>query len=78
MQAIKLHWRMGKWYHYIVPALILAIVILFALFFVDSIYPLIAFSILVIGGIGISLMGLYLDAKTKMSKFSTFCGLIEI
>jgi cellulose synthase/poly-beta-1,6-N-acetylglucosamine synthase-like glycosyltransferase len=48
MQAIKLHRKMGRWYHWIVPALILSIVALFALSFVDSIYPLIAFSILVI------------------------------
>ena len=78
MQAIKLHREMGKWYHYIVPALILAIVVLFALSLVDSIYPLIALSILVIGGIGIGVMGLYLRRKTKITAFLTYCVLIAI
>ena len=78
MQAIKLHREMGKWYHYIVSALILVIAALFALSFVDSIYPLIAFSILVIGGIGIVIMGLYLGSKTRMSNFLTYCALIAI
>jgi len=78
MQAIKLHRKMGRWYHWIVPALILAIVALFGLSFVDYIYFLISFSILVIGGIGIGLMSLYLGAKTKMSNFFIFYGLITI
>ena len=78
MEAIKLHPKMGKWYHYIVPALILTIIVLFALSFVDSIYPLIAFSILVIGGVGIGVMGLYLESKTRMSNFLTYCVLIAI
>ena len=78
MQAIKLHRKMGRWYHWIVPALILSIVALFALSFVDSIYSLIAFSILVIGGVGIGVMGLYLGSKTRMSNFLTYCVLIAI
>ena len=78
MQAIRLHRKMGKWYHYIVPILILAITALFVLFFVDYTYPLIAFSILVIGGIGIGIMGLYLGSKTNMSNFLTYCVLIAI
>ena len=78
MQAIKLHRKMGRWYHWIVPALILSIVALFALSFVDYIYPLIAFSILVIGGVGIGIMSLYLGSKTRMSNFLTYCVLIAI
>ena len=78
MQAIKLHRKMGKWYHYTPPALILAIVVLFALFFLNPIFPLIAFLILVIGGIGIGLMSLYLGSKMRMSDFYTFCGLIAV
>ncbi len=78
MQAIKLYWKMGKWYHYIVPALILAIIVLFALSPFKPASLLAAFSILVIGGIGIGLMSLYLGAKTKMSDFLTYCVLIAI
>jgi len=78
MQAIKLHRDMGRWYHYTPSVLISAIVILFALSFVNSIYPLIAFLILAIGGIGIGLMGLHLGSKTKMSNFLMFCLLIAI
>jgi len=78
MQAIKLHWRVGKWYHWIVPALILLIVVLFALSFLNPAFPLIALLILVIGGIGIGLMSLYLGCKTKMGNFLTFCVLIAI
>lgn len=78
MQAIKLHWKTGKWYHWIVPALILLIVVLFALSFLNPVFPLIAFLILVIGGIGIGLMGLYLGTKTGMSNFLTYYLLIAI
>jgi cellulose synthase/poly-beta-1,6-N-acetylglucosamine synthase-like glycosyltransferase len=78
MQAIKLHWRMGRWYHYTPLALILAIAVLFALFFLNPIFPLIAFLILVTGGIGIGLMSLYLGTKTKMSYFWVYYLLIAI
>ena len=77
-QVIKLHWKMGEWYHYIVLALILPILILFALSPFKPASLLAAFGILVIGGIGIGLMSLYLGAKTKMRNFLTFCLLIAI
>ena len=78
MQAIKLHWKMGRWYHYTPPALISLIAILFALSPVNFSYFWGALSILVIGGIGIGIMSLYLGAKTKMSNFLTYCVLIAI
>ena len=78
MQAIKLHWRMGKWYHYTPPALISLIAILFALSPINFSYFWGAISILVIGGIGIGIMSLYLGSKMRMSDFYTFCGLIAV
>ena len=78
MQAIKLHWKMGKWYHYTPPALISLIAILFALSSINFSYFLGALSILIVGGIGIGLMSLYLSAKTNMSNFFNFCVLIAI
>lgn len=78
MQAIKLHWKMGKWYHYTPPALISLIAILFALSPINFSYFWGALSILVIGGIGIGLMSLYLGLKMRISDFYTFCGLIAV
>ena len=78
MQAIKLHRKIGRWYHYTPPTIISIIVILFALSFLNPIFPLIAFIILVSGGIGIGLMSLYLISRTKMKHFFTFLGLIII
>jgi GT2 family glycosyltransferase len=78
-QVIKLHRDMGRWYHYIVSALILTIAILFALAFLNTVFPLAACGILVIGGIGIGLMSLYLSVKTgRMNNFLTYCLLIAI
>ncbi|MBT9150947.1 MAG: Poly-beta-1,6-N-acetyl-D-glucosamine synthase [candidate division WS2 bacterium] len=78
MQGIKLHWKMGRWYHYAPPALISLIAILFALSPINFWYFWGALSILVIGGIGIGIMSLYLGAKTKMRNFLTYCVLIAI
>lgn len=78
MQAIKLHRKIGRWYHYTPPTIISIIVILFALSFLNPIFPLIAFLILVSGGIGIGLMSLYLISTTRMEHFFTFLGLIII
>ena len=78
-QVIKLHRDMGRWYHYIVPALILPIIVLFAVSFLNPVFALSAFLILVIGGIGIGLMSLYLSVKTGgMRNFFNFCLLIAI
>ena len=78
-QVIKLHRDMGRWYHYIVPALILTIVILFVLAFLKPVFPLTASLILVSGGIGIGLMSLYLSVKTgRMRNLFNFCLLIAI
>lgn len=78
MQAIKLHRKMGKWYHYTPIVLTSVIAVLFGLSFVDHSYFWGALSMLVIGGIGIGTMSLYLGAKTKMSNSFTFFGLIAI
>lgn len=78
MQAIKLHWKMGRWYHYTPPAIISAIILLLILSLLNMVYLWWALSILAIGGIGIGIMGLYLGAKTKMSNFLTYCMLIAI
>jgi hypothetical protein len=70
---------MGKWYHWIVLALISPIVVLFALSPFKPASLLGAFGILVIGGIGIGLMSLYLSVKTgRMRNFFNFYLLIAI
>ena len=78
MQAIKLHWKMGRWYHYTPPAIISGIILLLIASLLNTVYLWGALSILVIGGIGIGLMGLYLGRKTKMNNFLTYCVLIAI
>lgn len=78
-QVIKLHRDMGRWYHYIVSTLISIIVILFALAFLKPVFSLVAFGILITGGIGIGLMSMYLSVKTRrMRNFFNFCLLIAI
>jgi len=78
MQAIKLHWKMGKWFHYTPPAIISGIILFLILSLLNTVYLWWALSILVIGGIGIGLMSLYPGSKTKMSNFLTYCVLIAI
>lgn len=78
IQAIKLHWRMGRWFHYVPPASILIIVLLFLSAFLDPIFWKIALLSLVFWSVGISLMSLYLSSTTKMERFFTFFGLIII
>ncbi len=67
MQAIKLHSDMGRWFHY-TPSLI--ILFIFALI-VLSVYVLpllwLAVGILAAGGIGISIISMYLNVKYKRS-----------
>ena len=79
MQAIKLHRDMGKWYHYTPPAQISLLFLLFGLSAVNPLFPLIAFSILVGGGVGIGVMSLYLARKKKnMKNVLNYYGLIVI
>jgi cellulose synthase/poly-beta-1,6-N-acetylglucosamine synthase-like glycosyltransferase len=78
MQAIKLHQKMGRWYHYTPPAIISTIILLLILSLLSAVYLWWALSILIIGGIGIGVMGLYLGNKTKLSNFLTYCVLIAI
>jgi glycosyltransferase involved in cell wall biosynthesis len=77
-QVVKLHRELGKWYYCTPSALILLIALLFVLSLIIPVLALIAFSILVVGGIGIGLMGLYLASKTKKSRFTTYSLLIAI
>ena len=77
MQAIKLHRDMGKWYHYTPSALISLIGLLFVLSAVNPLFPLIAFFILVGGGVGIGVMSFYL-ARKKMRNIVYYYGLIAI
>ena len=77
MQAIKLHRDMGKWYHYTPSALISLIGLLFVLSAVNPLFPLIAFFILVGGGVGIGIMSFYL-ARKKMRNIVYYYGLIAI
>ena len=76
-QVIKLSREFAKWYYCTPLALILLIVILFALSFVFPILFIIALIILIAGVIGIGLMGLYLAHKKKRS-FLIYSLLIAI
>ena len=78
MQAIKLHRKIGRWFHYVPPMSILIIVLLFVLVFLDPIFPKIALLLLLLGGFGISLMSLYLISTTKPKLFFTYFALIII
>jgi GT2 family glycosyltransferase len=77
-QVIKLHRELGKWYYCTPSALALLIALLLALSFIVPFLSLIAFSILVAGGMGIGLIGLYLASRTKWSRFITYSLLIAI
>ncbi len=77
-QAIKLHRKMGRWFHYAPPTSILIVALLFVLVFLHPIFPKIALLLLLFGGFGISLMSLYLISTTKMKHFFTFLSLITI
>jgi GT2 family glycosyltransferase len=77
-QVIKLHKELAKWYYCAPSALILLIALLFALSLAVPALPLIAFSLLIAGGIGIVLIGLYLAFKTRWRRFMTYSLLIAI
>lgn len=78
MQAIKLHWRTGKWYHFTPSVIIAVIAVLLVLSFTDFTYFWGAVALLIGGGVGISLMSLYLGVKTKLRSFLTYWALIAI
>lgn len=78
MQAIKLHWDMGRWFHFAPPVIISIIGILFAFSYMYSVYLWSALTILAGGGTGIVLISLYLGSRSKMSNFLTYFGLIAI
>jgi len=77
-QVIKLHRKWVKWYYCTPSVLILSIALLLALSFIVPALSLVAFSILVVGGVGIGLIGLYLASRTKWSRFITYSLLIAI
>jgi hypothetical protein len=77
-QVIKLHKELAKWYYCAPSALILLITLLFALSLAVPALSLIAFSLLIAGGIGIVLIGLYLAFKTRWRCFTTYSLLIAI
>ena len=77
-QTIKLHKEMARWYYCAPSALILLITLLFTLSLIVPVFSLIAFSLLIAGGIGIGLIGLYLAFKTKCKDFTTYSLLIMI
>jgi len=77
-QVIKLHKELAKWYYCAPSALILLITLLFALSLAIPVLSLIAFSLLIAGGIGIVLIGLYLAFKTRWRRFTTYSLLIAI
>jgi len=77
-QVIKLHRELGKWYYCTPSALILLIALLLTLSFAVPVLSLIAFSILVAGGIGIGVIGLYLASKTKRNRLITYSLLIAV
>ena len=78
MQAIKLHSKMGRVFHFAPSGIIFVIAVLFVLSFWDFSYFWGALSILVIGAIGIVVISSYLGSKTKMSNLFTYFGLIAI
>ena len=76
MQAIRLHWKMGRWFHYVPPMSIFITILFFIASFLNQIYLWIILTILIGGGFGIASMSLYLNSKTKMRSLLTFHGLI--
>ncbi len=77
MQAIKLHWKMGKWFHYTPSAIIVLIFLFFAVSCLTPISPLISLFILFVGGVGIGVISLHLAIKERKSYFILF-GLIFV
>lgn len=79
MQAVKLHPEMFRFFYFI-PTIIILIVLIFlsiGIFFKDLL--MIAMLILILGGIGISLISLFLSIKRKkLRRFPTYFGLIAI
>lgn len=77
MQVIKLHRKMGRWFHYVPSIAIFLIFLLFMLSVINSIFLKLAFLVLFIGGVGITILSIYLSLKTGRSPFRYF-GLITI
>jgi glycosyltransferase involved in cell wall biosynthesis len=76
-QVVKLHRELAKWY-YCAPSALIALIALLAPSLAILQLSFVAVSILVAGGAGIGLMGLYLASKTRWSRFLTYCLLIVI
>jgi len=76
-QAVKLHRDMGRWFHFAPSLLISMILLLFALYFLSPVFPLVSLSILALGALGIALISLQLRKK-RGKGFPKFFALIAI
>jgi len=77
MQAIKLHRKMGKWFHYAPPATVLLILFFFPMSALTTIFALTSLLISLLGGISIAVMSLHLAVK-EQKNFLILYGLILI
>jgi glycosyltransferase involved in cell wall biosynthesis len=77
-QAIKCHKKMGKWFHFVPSITMFLITLFFMSSFLSPLYFWAGLFLLVCGGFGIGLMGLYLSLKAKMSNLFAFFALIAI
>jgi cellulose synthase/poly-beta-1,6-N-acetylglucosamine synthase-like glycosyltransferase len=77
MQAIKLHPKMGRWFHFAPSTFVLVIVSLLLLSFLNYLYFWAALIILVLSIGSIGVISLYFGSKSDC-KFSTFFSLVNI
>lgn len=76
-QAIKLHKDMARWFHLVPPLTIFALFSLFVISIFSYILLLVAFGILIGGGLAVVSMGLYLGVKYRRLSLSLlFASLI--
>jgi cellulose synthase/poly-beta-1,6-N-acetylglucosamine synthase-like glycosyltransferase len=77
-QSVKIHPRMGKWFHYVPLAAMFLIATSFLLSFANVLFLWLALSILVCGAVGILLMSSYLCIKTRTGSLIRLAALITI
>ncbi len=77
MQAIKLHRRMGKWFHFVPPTAILLFSFLFLMSLLNPLFALTVLSLSLFGAFGVGIMSLYLSVKHRKNFFDLY-GLITI
>jgi glycosyltransferase involved in cell wall biosynthesis len=78
MQAIRLHPELGKWYYVLPSMLIVVLIALFLLTPLSFLFSLTALGILLTGGIGIFLIGIYLTWNETIRGIPTFFLLIAL